>query len=113
MTKDDVLNAMPDLSMADLHDISFKYREEYARREKNLVRSVKVSKQENKVTPTFILSHEKHGSFACRQVAFAGRWRVWKIKDKQRIMVIEEGGYGADGLEGVKFRIASGHFDNI
>ena len=107
MTKNDVLSAMGKLSLQDLQSISFEFSREVTRRSDRLIRSIKVEKQPNQIN----LSHERHGSFVCKKVAFAGRWRVWKLKDKKKVMVIEES--MTYDIDDIRLRIALGQFDAV
>ena len=111
MTVEELLAACKDLSFTELSGLPSLINREIEKREKSLINSVVVEKNKD----TIRLSHPDNGKYVCRQVAFARRWRMWKMIPgktgfKRGPMVVEE---SLGGLDSLKIQVALGHYKDV
>jgi phage gp16-like protein len=80
MLAQDILTACDSLSLMDLYKVQSDIEQKIEKQKCDLINSVKSERDGQKV----FLKHPTNGTYLCKQAAYAGRWRMWKMVEGQR-----------------------------
>jgi hypothetical protein len=108
MTAQAVLNSLNDLPLMELYKVASETQRAIEKQKRLLISSVSAERNER----TVYLKHPTNGTYVCKQVAYRGRWRMWKMVPGQRglkqgPMVVHE---AMGDLDDLRIQVALGYY---
>lgn len=107
----EILYEVNGLSLPDLYTIQNEVAARIDKEKRRLINSVSTMRNEHGTT----LKHPTHGTYICKNAAYKGRWRMWKMIPGQRGLkqgpvVVEE---AMGDLDSLKIQVALGHYKDF